>query len=131
MGLKDSISLAPLLLVGLKRACNQSSPSNFGAKHRGVSRDPSFKAWDKVDGTHQGCVLARQTRCVYSAIFSPIPFSGCDHAACWEILLGPLSTQGQVHPGRFKPSLYHSQGGGNQSWRIRDAPVKGPRQRHL
>lgn len=50
MGLKDSISLGPLLLVGLKRACNQSSRSNFGATHRGLAKTHPLKKGTELMG---------------------------------------------------------------------------------
>lgn len=50
MGLKDLISLASLLLAGLKRACNQSSRSNFGATHGRLAKTHPLKKGTELMG---------------------------------------------------------------------------------
>lgn len=50
MGLKDLISLASLLLAGLKRACNQSSRSNFGATRGGLAETHPLKKGTELMG---------------------------------------------------------------------------------
>lgn len=50
------------LSAGLKKACNQSSWSNFGGARRGSAQAHPLR----IDRTHQGCVLVCQTARIYS-----------------------------------------------------------------
>lgn len=52
-------------------------------------------------------------------------------AACWDLPTAPLSTQGQVHPGRFTLSVYQRPGQWHKGMQDQRNPREGNQFDHL
>lgn len=107
------------LSAGLKKACNQSSWSNFGGARRGSAQAHPLR----IDRTHQGCVLVCQTARIYS-LSSPSSLALLLlHAGTSQLLL-------YQHKARYILGDSHwvfikGHGCGIEGWRIRGTPEKG------
>ena len=89
--------------------------------YMGGSKGPSFWRTDEVDGAHEGCVWPGLT-VAYDLLPGPCPPWHAVRSSRFS-----LSTENQVHPGRFRLVLYQHRDSCILGRRIRGVPAEGER----